>query len=487
MKTLTLASAAFLFTSSAFGQGDLAPPGAPAPTMKSLDQVEARIPVDATHTPGDSTCLFLINQSGSYYLTGDVTGVSGKNGIKISATNVYLDLNGYNLSGVPGSIAGVFLFAGSGVVRNGTVTNWGLQGINAAGAATDCQIHRVKVLNNGSHGVILSDRSVVTECSTIGNGGNGIEANNSSLIRDCVSEGNDETGILVNTGSIISHCTSQGNAQFGIYATLGSTISGCTVRGTLANGSSPAAGIYVQGRGRVVDCVSSGNQVVGINCDAIGGSVEGSSANANGDANHVAAGIVMTDSSVVAHCNCETNTGTGIMVGNGGRVFDCTVSKNGSGGAAGGILGGTVVEISDCTIWSNFGAGLTLGDHAQVTRVHVNNSSSDGIVVHSLAVVRECTPDFQTAGVGIKVTGSQNRIEANNVTRNVTGIQVTGTENVIIRNTASNTTANYSFVAGNRYGPILDLTSSGTPAVTGTGNSAAGTTLTTDPWANFAY
>jgi parallel beta-helix repeat protein len=227
--------------------------------------------------------------------------------------------------------------------------------------------------------------------------------------------------------------------------------------------------------------------MVGISCVGIGGSVEGSNALDNGDASHVAVGISMSDSSVVAHCNCENNTGTGIALGNGGRVFDCTVSKNGAGGLAGGIAGGTVIEISDCTIWSNTGAGLVLGDHAQVTRVHVNNSTTDGIVVHSLAVVRECTPDFQTAGVGIRVTGSQNRIEANNVTRNSTGILVNGTENVIIRNTASNTTANYNFVAGNRYGPIIDLTSAGTPAVTGTGNSAAGTTLSADPWANFAY
>ena len=40
-----------LFT-SAFPQGSLTPPGAPAPTMKTLDQVEALTPVDSAILQG---------------------------------------------------------------------------------------------------------------------------------------------------------------------------------------------------------------------------------------------------------------------------------------------------------------------------------------------------------------------------------------------------------------------------------------------------
>jgi hypothetical protein len=40
-----LALAAFTSVTSAFAQGALTPPGAPAPMMKSLDQVEARTPL----------------------------------------------------------------------------------------------------------------------------------------------------------------------------------------------------------------------------------------------------------------------------------------------------------------------------------------------------------------------------------------------------------------------------------------------------------
>jgi len=42
----------------AFAQGSLTPPGAPAPTMKSLDQIEPRTPI--------SSLPFTISSSGSY-------------------------------------------------------------------------------------------------------------------------------------------------------------------------------------------------------------------------------------------------------------------------------------------------------------------------------------------------------------------------------------------------------------------------------------
>ena len=43
---------------SIFAQGPLTPPAAPAPTMKTLDQVEARTIINATNTPGNGTNQF---------------------------------------------------------------------------------------------------------------------------------------------------------------------------------------------------------------------------------------------------------------------------------------------------------------------------------------------------------------------------------------------------------------------------------------------
>jgi hypothetical protein len=98
-----LASASMIFA-----QGSLAPPGAPAPTMKTLDQIEARAPI--------STLPFAISTSGSSYLTKNL-GVTTGNAITISVNNVTLDLNGFTISS-SASPAG-----GTAIAPNGSLTD----------------------------------------------------------------------------------------------------------------------------------------------------------------------------------------------------------------------------------------------------------------------------------------------------------------------------------------------------------------------------
>ena len=81
-----------ILTSGAFAQGPLAPPSAPAPSMKSLAQIEARTAISGNNglTPAAGP-YFTISSSGSYYLTGNIIVLSG-DAIRINASGVSLDL-----------------------------------------------------------------------------------------------------------------------------------------------------------------------------------------------------------------------------------------------------------------------------------------------------------------------------------------------------------------------------------------------------------
>src|SRR5215469_17495774 len=100
MKTKLLLTAILLpLAISALAQGTLSPPGAPAPTMKSLTQIEPRTPISAT---------FIITNPGAYYLTTNIFAPAGLDGIDIKTNDVTLDLNGFTIfSATNGSSAGI--------------------------------------------------------------------------------------------------------------------------------------------------------------------------------------------------------------------------------------------------------------------------------------------------------------------------------------------------------------------------------------------
>ena len=64
-----------------------------------IDCFDGRVPIKGLP--------FTIDQCGSYFLTDCLTGQAGQNGITIDADDVTLDLNGFTLSGVPGSLDGI--------------------------------------------------------------------------------------------------------------------------------------------------------------------------------------------------------------------------------------------------------------------------------------------------------------------------------------------------------------------------------------------
>src|SRR5262245_11395448 len=111
--TLALLSTLNPQFSTAFAQGSLTPPGAPAPMMKTLAQIEPRTPI--------SSAPFTISQPGSYYLTRNIT-VSSGNAITIATNGVTLDLNGFTIRSTAGSATNAAILLNSGL-RNVAIAN----------------------------------------------------------------------------------------------------------------------------------------------------------------------------------------------------------------------------------------------------------------------------------------------------------------------------------------------------------------------------
>jgi hypothetical protein len=370
--------------------GSLTPPGAPAPTMKTLDQIEPRKPIDATNTPGDGTNVFRITASGSYYLAAPLTGVAGKNGISIEASDVTVDLRGFTIAGIPGSLDGMVVTAGNSrlAVRNGRVSGWGGDGIDEVeGGATDGIYENVHASGNTGDGLRLGNKCTVKSCSLTGNLGYGVSVDGRATFTGCTAGNNGLSGFYFGAGSVLDSLASS-NADNGFESFDEPVLMKDCVAYDHAN-----AGFRTGGGGKVTDCISRDN-------------------------------------------------GTGIDANYFSTVTNCMVKNNGWGVFAGGSC-------------------------------HISGNMCEG------------------NGEGISTYQGNNVVDGNRVINGGTGIKIAAPfaeskHNVIIRNVVGRNTENYDIAPDNRYGPIVDITATGTSGFIGAGN-AASTLNNADPWANFAY
>ena len=330
MNKLFLALA--LFPCTIFAQGSLTPPGAPAPTMKTLAQIEPRTPI--------SSLPFTISQAGSYYVTTNLTGVSGQSGIIVQARNVTIDLGGFEIVGVAGAASGIF--AGPSltnlVVRNGTVRNWPNHGLLVA-SVTQGRYEELRLLNNASGGISAGVGSIVADCNFERNGtptapSSSLQTGTGSNVRNCVVRSSGGEGIRVGYGSSVIDCTIEESAGNGLFTDEACTIRGCSV--TLSSFAGIDAGP--------------------------GNTVEGSSFGYNDDV-----GILAGEGTTIKNSTTYANAAEGIVAFNGVTIDTCTSRING----AGGIYAGRDTTILNCTISTNTGHGI-LG----TTNVIVKNTVS---------------------------------------------------------------------------------------------------------------
>lgn len=373
--------------------GPLDPPTGPIQsTYKTLTQVEPRTAINSANTPGDndvSAGLYKITKPGSYYLEDNLTGVSGKHGIKVVANNVTIDLNGFQLIGVAGTKDGINASQVSGLrIINGHFAGWGFAAV------------RLTQVTGASLGD-LTARGCVTGFFVAGSG----------AVDSCEAIGNSGVGFS-GTGVRFTDCRSTENQSFGF-----SLDDGCVLR----------------------SCVSSRNTGAGFNC------------NFNLD---------------LVDCVASGNGGDGVLALGGARVIGCVAEDNsGSGIVAAGTNGGGIIR--DCS--------------ARFNGVHGFAASTGFTLLNNNAYQNAVT----SAGAGIYVSGSDNRIEGNNCVGATYGVKVDGAGNFIIRNSCSSLGTDWVFVANNVYGPIRDRRTPASPAINGF--DAPGSLGTAEPNVNFSY
>ena len=266
---------------------------------------EPRIAINATNTPGDGNSLFKITQPGSYYLTGNITGVPNKHGIEITSSGVTVDLMGFDLVGVPGMGAfdGVSVTVGSisGItVRHGSVRNWGGDGIDLGTNPTSNTVSDIGSIGNAGNGIKVGSNCLISKCVASSNTLSGISTGSNCSISECTASTNDAHGISTGLMCTINNCTAPSNALVGIDAGSSNRINGCTASGN-------TTGFQTDFAATISNCTAYNNAERGIEAGS-GSTISGCTADANRTDG------IYADRSTIVNCTARLNTRNGISV-----------------------------------------------------------------------------------------------------------------------------------------------------------------------------
>ena len=455
---------------NAWGQGSLTPAGSPAESMKTLQQVEPRI--DVATLPGNFATEHVITSPGSYYLSGNVHP-NNDNGVRIEASNVTLDLNGFEIAPSAGNpTSGLTVDSGlrNVTVRNGTIRGFGYGVVNNSNVRS-VLLENLLIADTTIGGIVADDSWTIRNCRIEGGSGNqgGLNAGSSAIVEYCaVMNWQGSSSFAVGFNSVVQSCVVQGGED-GISAGAGSIVRDCSVNNVTGDW-----GILVETGSIVSDCSVT--------------------------ASAVQHGIEANESVVLHNCVVSENTSCdrGISTERAATIRGCNVTGNiGDGVESYGIYATSVANVSDCVSRGNsntntpgvatHGVGLRVQSGSQVRNCSVAFNRGNGIRASQDCHILNNVCDSNGSGgdgAGIFINSSDTRVEGNNVMDNDRGIHVDNSGgSMVIRNSASGNSTNYVIDAGNRVGTIVNAP--GSLAISGsTGGAGMGTT---DPWANFSF
>jgi len=251
-----------IFLGASVANAQLTPPQGPVSTsMKRLDQIEPRRIVNSL--AGSDTAVHLIDQPGVYVVTADIRGLPGKSGIEITCDgSVVLDLNGFSLDGVPGSLHGVvvrdrpsgqstgqrtFTSGRFALEVNGRISSWGGDGMNISDVdvcdiggltITDCGGAACRVVSHHHCMCIISNIRART-C-----GGGGVDVDVSGPVQGATGLG---VGKVSMSDLSVMRCT--GGSGVHVSTDSGGTCDVTITRSSVADSSSHGVHVEAVGAG----------------------------------------------------------------------------------------------------------------------------------------------------------------------------------------------------------------------------------------------
>jgi hypothetical protein len=346
--------------SNAFAQGSLTPPGPPAPIMKTLEQIEPRIPISAVP--------YSITNPGSYYLTSNLSVGVGEDAIGIFTGGVTLDLRGFTIfsTAYPANGAGVALHSVAMIhILNGNIAgNVTIVSNSYAGAGF-------------SYGIYVSAGCSdvnVTGVSVSGVGFNAIDltTGNASLVESCTVNVASGIGIEADT---VENSVALGCGSSGIIATSANNCYGTTT----------GSGYGVEA-GTAISCYGSSSENDGIHAVGTAENCYGATASSG-------------DSGLYAYTaqNCYGNS-----TGSGYGIFSTTATGcYGNSSAGTGLFAQESAE--NCYGSSSTGTGLSANSAANC----YGTSGGSGVGLNANSIAQSCYGS-SSAGNGLTTYSAEN-------------------------------------------------------------------------------
>lgn len=342
--------------------GDLnPPPGPPAPTFKTLTEVEPR---RAVFDNGGAPISLQV--PGEYFLAENIFATG--NAIEIRAGGITLDLNGFDVRGDLNGTSdfGILVTVSASQtfrVKNGAIRNFEGAGIRSEDTIVPVIVEEIRVDRCGL-GIDLDGPGVIRRCLVQNSTSNGFRLDGRATLDSCIALDNGGDGFFLGGRSLLTRCTAHDNGFDGFIMTANADAS------------------------RLSECLASGNGDDGFQSSSANVSWLGCTAYDN-----MGSGFSSLAWSTMINCDARVNGENGFSAMRGSQLTNCSANSNGVDGF--NLFGTTVVS---CDASSNTGDGFELSSGSRATFCNASNNDGVGFLAGDDTLVESCVATSNNLG-----------------------------------------------------------------------------------------